>query len=96
MQQTARTEFSQALKAIAQERGLDPDVIIETIKQAIIAAFRRDAKENGEEVELYDYEAVIDPVSGETRVFGWLLPVEDATEEEIKAAKKGKKDVTPP
>ena len=96
MQQTARTEFSQALKAIAQERGLDPDVIIETIKQAIIAAFRRDAKENGEEVELYDYEAVIDPVSGETRVFGWLLPAEDATEDEIKAAKKLKKDVTPP
>ncbi len=96
MQQTARTEFSQALKAIAQERGLDPDVIIDTIKQAIIAAFRRDAKENGEEVELYDYEAVIDPVSGETRVFGWLLPAEDATEEEIKAAKKTKKDVTPP
>ncbi len=97
MQQTARTEFSQALKAIAQERGLDPDVIIETIKQAIIAAYRRDAKENGEEVELYDYEAVIDPTSGETRVFGWLLPTnEDATDEERAAAKKTKKDVTPP
>ncbi|HET7099231.1 MAG TPA: transcription termination factor NusA [Patescibacteria group bacterium] len=96
MQQTARTEFSQALKAIAQERGLDPDVIIDTIKQAIIAAFKRDAKENGIEVELNDYEAVIDPVSGETRVFGWALPAEDATDEEKALAKKTKKDVTPP
>jgi N utilization substance protein A len=70
MQQTARTEFSQALKAIAQERGLDPDVIIETIKQAIIAAYRRDAKDFGQEIsEETEVVAKIDPVSGETRVF---------------------------
>ena len=47
--QTPRTEFAQALKAVATERGLDGDVILETIKQAIIAAYRRDAKERGEE-----------------------------------------------
>lgn len=65
-----RTEFSQALKAIATERGLNPDVIIETIKQAIIAAFRRDAKERGEEIaEETVVDAKIDPVSGETKVF---------------------------
>lgn len=96
MQQAARTEFSQALKAIAQERGLDPNVILETIKQAIIAAYKRDAAENGIEVDLFDYDAVIDPVNGETRVFAWDLPAEDATEEQIKEARKGKKDVTPP
>jgi N utilization substance protein A len=93
---TARTEFAQALKAIAQERGLDPDVIIDTIKQAIIAAYKRDAKEQGVEVDNFDYEAVIDPVSGETRVFAWDLPAEDATEAQIKEAKSAKKDVTPP
>lgn len=96
MQQTARTEFSQALKAIAQERGLDADVIIETIKQAIIAAYKRDAKEQGIEVDSFDYDAVIDPVNGETKVFSWPLPAIDATEEQIKEAKKTKKDVTPP
>jgi N utilization substance protein A len=96
MQQTARTEFSQALKAIAQERGLDPDVILETIKQAIIAAYKRDASEQGILVENFDYDAIIDPVDGETKVFAWDLPAEDATEEQIKEAKKGKKDVTPP
>jgi len=93
---TARTEFSQALKAIAQERGLDPVVILETIKQAIIAAYKRDAFEQGIEVDAFDYEAVIDPVNGETKVFAWDLPAEDATEAQIKEAKKGKKDVTPP
>src|SRR3989344_3641108 len=70
MQQTARTEFSQALKAIAAERGLDPAVIVETIQQAIIAAFRRDAKERGEEIaEEIEVVAKIDSVSGETKVF---------------------------
>lgn len=68
--QTARTEFSQALKAIAQERGLDPDVILDTIKQAIVAAYRRDAKERGEEIaEEIVIDAEIDSVSGETKVF---------------------------
>jgi len=93
---TARTEFSQALKAIAAERGLNPDVILETIKQAIIAAYKRDAKEEGIEVESFDYNAIIDSVNGETRVFAWPLPAEDATETEIKKAKEEKKDVTPP
>ncbi len=96
MQQTARTEFSQALKAIASERGLDANVIIETIKQAIIAAYKRDAGEQGIEVDNFDYDAVIDPVNGETRVFAWDMPALDATPEQIKEAKKGKRDVTPP
>jgi N utilization substance protein A len=93
---TARTEFSQALKAIAQERGLNPDVILETIKQAIIAAYKRDAIEAGVEVDTFDYDAVIDPVNGETKVFAWPLPAEDASEKEIEKLKKEKKDVTPP
>jgi len=68
--QTPRTEFAQALKAIAQERGLDPGVILDTIKQAIVAAYRRDAKERGEEIaEEIEIDAQIDSVSGETKVF---------------------------
>lgn len=96
MQQTARTEFSQALKAIAQERGLDADVILDTIKQAIIAAYKRDAYEKGVEVDAFDYDAVIDSTNGETKVFAWALPEADATEDQIKEAKKDKRDVTPP
>jgi N utilization substance protein A len=83
--QTPRTEFAQALKAITTERGLDADVIIDTIKQAIIAAYKRDAKDRGEEVEELEFDVQIDPVSGEAKVFSL---------EEGKADEK--KDVTPP
>jgi N utilization substance protein A len=93
---TPRTEFAQALKAIATERGLDPAIILDTIKQAIIAAYRRDAKERGEETETFDYDVELDPVNGEAKVFAWPLVAEDASEEEKEKAKKERKDVTPP
>jgi N utilization substance protein A len=96
MNNSPRTEFSQALKAIAQERGLDPDVILSTIKEAIIAAYKRDAREQGVEVDSFDYDATLDPVNGETRVFAWPLPAEDATEKQKEKAKKERHDVTPP
>lgn len=83
--QTPRTEFAQALKAIATERGLDAAVILDTIKQAIIAAHRRDARERGEDTENFDFDAEIDPVNGETKIFSW--PLEKP---------KKRKDVTPP
>lgn len=80
-----RTEFAQALKAIASERGLDADVILDTIKHAIIAAYRRDAKERGEDVDTFEYDVEIDPSSGEARVFAWPEGEEEK-----------KEDVTPP
>ncbi len=96
MNNTPRTEFAQALKAVAQERGLDPDVILDTIKQAIIAAYKRDAKEKGIEVDNFDYDADIESINGETKVYAWPLPAEGASEDEIKDLRKQKKDVTPP
>ena len=53
---TPRTEFAQALKAVATERGLDANVILETIKQAIVAAYKRDARERGEDTEAFDFD----------------------------------------
>ena len=38
----ARTEFASALNQICAERGLEPQVVLETIKAAILAAFRKD------------------------------------------------------
>ena len=73
MATTKRTEFSQALKAIAQERGIDPEVIIDTIKQAYVEAYKRDARERGEEIDSFDYDAEIDPVNGEAKIIGWPL-----------------------
>jgi len=94
--QTPRTEFAQALKAIATERGLDPNVILETIKQAIIAAYRRDAKERGEDDEGQEYDVELNSTNGEAKVYAWTVLGEEATEEEKAASKKQKKDVTPP
>lgn len=67
---TARTEFSQAIKALCMEKGLDAEVVLEAIRHAVVAAYRRDAKERGEEMsEDVDIDVKIDPSSGETRVF---------------------------
>jgi N utilization substance protein A len=83
--QTPRTEFAQALKAVVAERGLDAEVIIDTIKQAIIAAYKRDARDRGEEVEELEFEVEIDPVNGEAKVFAYP-----------EGKPKKKEDVTPP
>ncbi len=83
--QTARTEFAQALKAVATQTGLDIDVIIEKVKDAIVAAYKRDAREKGVEVDEFEYEVQVHPVSGEMRIFAY--PPEKPEEKE---------DVTPP
>ena len=83
--QTPRTEFAQALKAITTERGLDPEVIIDTIEQAIVAAYKRDARDRGEDVEEDEFEVEINPVNGEAKIFSW--PPDKPKE---------KKDITPP
>lgn len=83
--QTPRTEFAQALKAVANERGLDAVVIIETIKQAIIAAYRRDARERGEDEEGLEYDAEISSLDGSAKIFSFPEGKPDK-----------KKDVTPP
>jgi transcription termination/antitermination protein NusA len=72
--QQQRTEFAQALRAVAQERKLDPEVIIESIKQSIIAAYKRDAREQGMdelEMEALSYDVILDPGSGETQIFAF-------------------------
>jgi N utilization substance protein A len=83
--QTPRTEFAQALRAIATERGLDAEVILDTIKQAIAAAYRRDARERGEDTEEMEFEVEVNPTSGEAKIFAWPEGMSDK-----------KKDVTPP
>jgi N utilization substance protein A len=86
--QQARTEFAQALRAVATERKLDADVIVETIKQAIVAAYKRDAREQGQDMEALDaleYDVELDPGSGETKIYAFSPENPDE-----------KKEVTPP
>lgn len=81
----ARTEFSSALAAIAKERGLDPEIVLDTIRQAIVAAYRRDARERGEDTEAKQLEAIVNPSSGEAKILSWEEGKDDQ-----------KTDVTPP
>ncbi len=64
-----KTEFSAAVAQIAGERGIDPKVVIESIKAAILAAFKRDARERGVALEEEgEYQVKLDPETGETKI----------------------------
>ncbi len=57
---TARTEFAAAINQICNERGIDPEVVLETIKAAILAAYRKDYpdrfQEDQEDEDLFTVE----------------------------------------
>jgi N utilization substance protein A len=78
---SARTEFTSALNQICAERGISPKAVIETIKTALVAAYRKDF---GLEEEV-EYEAELDEVTGSTKLFKFPEGKPDK-----------KKDVTPP
>ena len=77
-----RSEFTLALNQVASERGVDPQVVLDTIKNAILAAYKKDhpveeeVNEEGEVIEKISVE--LDEKTGETRI------MEDG------------KDITPP
>lgn len=60
-----RSEFSLALNQVASERGVDVDVVLETVRNAILAAYRKD--HTGVEVE--EYRAELNPNTGEAKIF---------------------------
>ncbi len=59
-----RSEFALALNQVSNERGIDPEVVLETVRNAILAAYRKDHP--GVEVE--DYTAELDPNTGEAKI----------------------------
>jgi len=60
-----RSEFALALNQVATERGIDPAVVLETIKVAILAAYRKDYGTN--ELDLLIVE--LNPDNGEAKIF---------------------------
>lgn len=60
-----RSEFALALNQVATERGIDPTVVIESIKAAILAAYRKDYGGSEEDDGL---SVDLDPNSGEAKV----------------------------
>lgn len=78
-----KTEFSAAVAQIAGERNIDIQVVIDSVQSAILAAFKRDAREQGAEIdEEIEHKVVLDSETGETKI----IRIEDDKE----------KDVTPP
>jgi len=60
-----RSEFALALNQVATERGIDPSVVLDTIKAAILAAYRKDY---GTAVDIENLDVVINPDTGEAKV----------------------------
>ncbi|MBI3342107.1 transcription termination/antitermination protein NusA [Candidatus Curtissbacteria bacterium] len=67
----SRSEFASALNQVCSERGIEPEVVIDSIKQAILAAYRKDYGEpegievdldaNSGEVKLHKYKKDVTP-----------------------------------
>ena len=60
-----RSEFALALNQVASERGVEISVVLETVKNAILAAYRKDHPG----IELENYRAELNPNTGETHIF---------------------------
>lgn len=71
----AITEFTAALNQVATERNIKPEDVISTLKLALIAAFKKDNPKY-EETEDENFDAVINPETGEVRI---LLDGKDLT-----------------
>jgi len=65
-----RTEFASAVAELARERHIEPELVLESIKAAILAAFCRDAEESGEFNEDWQYEVRLDEQTGGAKIFG--------------------------
>jgi len=70
MPATVRSEFSLALNQVATERGIDPNVVVETIKAAILAAYRKDYGGGvTEATDLEQYVVELNADTGEAKIF---------------------------
>jgi len=60
-----RSEFALALNQVASERGVDVSVVLETVQNAILAAYRKDHPD----AEIDNYRAMLDSNTGEAKIF---------------------------
>jgi len=67
----SQDEFASAIAQIAEEKGINPDKVIETIAAAIAAAYRRDYGKRGQ-----DIRATFDPKTGRARIYKVMTIVE--------------------
>ena len=67
----ARTEFAAALNQIASEKGVDTEVVLDAIRQAALAAYKKDLMLRNEPIpdNFEQFTSKVDPLSGEISVF---------------------------
>ena len=65
MPAVVRSEFALALNQVATERGIEPQVVLDSIKAAILAAYRKDY--GGDDLEELVVE--LNPDNGEAKIF---------------------------
>ncbi|MBI2040178.1 transcription termination/antitermination protein NusA [Candidatus Microgenomates bacterium] len=66
----ARTEFAAALNQIASEKGVDVEVVLDAIRQAALAAYKKDLVLRNEIVpdDFEEFTSEVNPVSGEITI----------------------------
>ena len=80
--------FKVALAQIAEERGISPEKVIETIESAIATAYKKDYGEKGQKIK-----AKFNPVSGDVKFWQIKLVVDNSmlyTDEEIEEMQERK------
>ncbi|MBI4035562.1 transcription termination/antitermination protein NusA [Candidatus Daviesbacteria bacterium] len=67
----ARTEFAAALNQIASEKGVDPTVVLEAIRAAALAAYKKDLMLRNEPIpeDFEQFTSEVNPASGEISIF---------------------------
>jgi len=80
--------FQRALGQIAEERGISPEKVIETIEAAIATAYKKDYGKKGQKIK-----AKFNPISGDVKFWQIKLVVDSSmlyTEEEVEKLKERK------
>jgi len=82
--------FQRALAQIAEERGISPEKVIETIEVAIATAYKKDYGQKGQKIK-----AKFNPVSGDVKFWQIKTVVDQSmlyTEEEIEEMSRQRRD----
>src|SRR5579859_5663999 len=59
-----RSEFALALNQVSTERGIDPSIVLETVRNAILAAYRKDHPE----ATIEEFTAELNSNTGEAKI----------------------------
>lgn len=67
----ARTEFAAALNQIASEKGVEVEVVLDAIRVAALAAYKKDLMLRNEPIpeDFEEFTSTVDPASGEISIF---------------------------